>query len=159
MNIKMNHIKNNLPVYLMLFMIFFGACNYIPFNIEIVNTFIGGIFAILGIGLTYLFTQHELDKNRNKKYNDFLHIQENEKYLYSLRANLECTVKNSYLQKGNPSNLHNLKYEQMNDYNNQVELYKAFILSTGLDYTPKFLYCKDVKNEKPIYVDSLEGTY
>lgn len=151
----MDHIKNNLPVYLMLFMIFFGACQYIPFNIEIVNTFVTGCFALLGIVLTYLFTQHELDKNRNRAYNDCIHIQEGEKALYTLRAFLETTVRNSYNQKGRPTIIHNLKYEQMNNYNNQVELYRAFILSTGLDYTPKFLYCKNVEDEKPVYVDSL----
>lgn len=154
----MDHIKNNLPVYLMLFMIFFAICHCISINVEIINTFITGIFALLGIGLTYLFTQHELDKNRNRKYNDILHIQEGEKHLYTLRACLENTVKNSYSLKGQPTPVHTLKYDQMNNYNNQVELYRAFILSTGLKYAPKFLYCKNVENEKPIYVDSLEGS-
>lgn len=153
----MDHIKNNLPVYLMIFLIFFGACHYIPFNVEIVNTFIAGIFALLGIGLTYLFTQHELDKNRNKKHNDFIQIQEFEKGLFAKRAFLECTVKNSFFQRGQPSNCHNLKYEQQNAYNNQVEFYRALILSTGLDYTPKFQFCKNVENEKPEYTDSLNG--
>lgn len=80
------------------------------------------------------------------------------KCLYNLRFVLETTVSSSHSLKGQPTTSHTRKYDQMNNYNNQVELYRAFILSTGLNYAPKFLYCKNVENEKPVYVDSLEGS-
>ena len=155
----MNFKKENWPFYVMLCLMFLCFCkvNPIPFEKDYITAIINGFFILLGIYLTAFLASKELDKKWNKKYYDLRRIHECEKKIYNLKSFLECTTRNSYASKGQPSSCHTLKDEKKNTYNAEVELYRTFIESCDFKYDPIYKYCKSVSGEKPEYCDTLSG--
>lgn len=157
----MNFKKENWPIYVMLCLMFLCFCkvNPIPFEKDYITAIINGAFILVGIYLTGYLASKELDKKRNKKFNDLMRIHEYEKEIYGLRKYLERITESSYRSKGQFSNCHVLKYTKMNEYNAKVELYKTFIESCDFKYEPDppCKYCRNVDGEEPEYCDTLNG--
>lgn len=122
-----NEVKQNLPCYVMIFMVFFAACNYIPLSEGIIIAFISGVFTLI----TVLIGVANFKKSEATKF--FEKVYTYERRLFVLKRLVEANFKNHKNLIGQPAEVHNFLYDSIRSYNNVVFKYRLY-----LDCNPDF---------------------
>ena len=138
----LQNLEENLPVYIMLLMLFTAAVQYIPWNVDIMVHLVDGFFLVFAawVGVsTY-------SKNREDINKLMVELENRECNLRISKKLLEKNFESYFDRKSQPMNGYDIYFETNNSYNYKVGEYRILINKINTLFNtkliPKFSYAK-----------------